>query len=120
MDNVSNGMKSLCEDIITSHADRKSSIKQLKEQAEVIRENARRFLADSKKFHEEMSEGLKNRLQEGKDELIKNVNTIREDFRKKEEEIRVDLSEASKIWNEMNEALRSKKSKSPFSKGGLT
>jgi uncharacterized protein YoxC len=113
MDNVSNGMKSLCEDIITSHEDRKNTIKQIKGQVDAIRENAGRFLADSKKFHDEMSRDLKKRLQEGKEELIENVNTIREDFRKKEEEIRADLAEASKIWNKMNESLRSKKTKSP-------
>ena len=111
MDNVSNGMKSLSEDIVAGHEDRKSSIKQIKEQAVVIRDNARKFLADSKRLHEEMSKDLKKRLQEGREDLIKNVNAMREDFRKKEREIRADLAEASKTWNKMNETLRSKKTK---------
>jgi len=113
MDNISDGMESLCEDIITGHEDRKSGIKQLKGQAEAIRDNTRKFLADSKKFHDEMSKDLRKGLQEGRKDLIKNVNALREDFRKKEREVKADLDEASKAWNKMNETLRSKKTKSP-------
>ena len=106
MGNVPVGMKSLCKDIITGHEDRKSSIRQLKEQVEAIRDNSRKFLADSKKFHEEMSKDLKKDLREGREELIKNVNALREDFRKKEREVMADLAEASKIWNKMKKTLR--------------
>lgn len=118
MDSVSNGIKSLCGDIITGHDDRKRGIKQLKGQAEAIRDNTRKFLADSKKFHEEMSKDLKKGLREGREDLIKNVNALREDFRKKEREVRADLAEASKIWNKMNETLRGRKVKRDL--GGLT
>jgi len=113
MDNVSKGMESLCEGIIRGHQSRKSDIKQLKGQVDVIRDNARKFLADSKRFHKEMSRNLKKHLQEGREDLIKNVNALREDFKKEEREIKSDLAEASKIWNKMNETLRSKKKKSP-------
>lgn len=112
MGNISGGMKSLCEDIITGHAERKRDIKELKRQAEVIQDNARKFLADSNKFHEEMRKNLREALQEGREELVKDVKTLREDFRKKEKEVRADLAEATKIWNKMNETLRSKKTKS--------
>jgi phenylalanyl-tRNA synthetase alpha subunit len=113
MDNVSGGMKSLCENILSDHQDRKSFIKQIKGQAEAIRDNSRKFLADSKKIHEEMSKDLRKGLRERRENLIKNVNTLREDFRKKEREVKADLAEASKVWNKMNETLRSKKTKSP-------
>lgn len=112
MDNVSVGMKSLCGDILRGHKNRKTDIKQIKGQVEALRDNARKFLAGSKKFHEEMSKDLKKHLQEGREDLINNVNALREDFRKKERKIRTDLAEASKIWNKMNEALNSKKTKS--------
>jgi uncharacterized protein YoxC len=111
MDKVSGGMKSLCEDIIAGHENRKSGIKQLKGQVEVLRDNARKFLADSKRLHEEMSKDLKKRLQEDREDLIKNVNVMRENFKKKEREIRADLDEASKLWNKMDETLKSKKIK---------
>jgi len=113
MDDVSSGMKSLCEDIMTGHEDRKSSIRQLKGQAEAIRDNAKKFLDDSKKLHKEMSKNLKKGLREGREDLIKNVNTLREEFKKREREVRADLAEASKIWDKMRETLRSRKTKSP-------
>jgi len=109
MDNISGGMKSLCEDIATSHGDRKRSIKDLKEQAETVRDNARKFVDHCRKVHKEMAEGLKEGLKEDREELIKNVSSLRDDFRKKEKEIRADLTEASRIWNTMNKTLVSKK-----------
>ncbi len=111
MNNIAGGMRSLCEDIITGREDRKTTIKQLKGEAETIRDNARRFLADSKKFRDEMGKDLRKGLREGREELIKNVNALREDFREKEKEVRTDLADASKIWNKMKETLRDKKTK---------
>jgi len=112
MDNVSRGMKSLCEDIATAHKDRKRSIRDLGEEAETIRNNAQKFVSDCKKLHKEMAEDLKNNLLKNREELTKNVNSLREDFRSKEREIRSDLTEANKIWNKMNETLKAKKTKS--------
>lgn len=97
MDNISGGMKSLCEDIAAGHGDRKRSIKDLKEQAESIRDNARKFVGHCKKVHKEMADGLKEGLKEDRKELIKNVTSLRADFRGKEKEIRADLAEAGKI-----------------------
>ena len=111
MNNIAGGMKSLCEDIITGRGDRKTTIQQLKGEANAIRDNARKFLAESKKFHEETSKDLKKGLREGREDLIKNVNALREDFKGKEKEVRADLAEASKIWNKMDETLRNKKTK---------
>jgi len=109
MDNVSGAMKSLCENIATAHVDRKRSIKDLKEQAEAVRDNARKFVGHCRKVHKEMAEGLTKGLKEDRKELIKNVSSLREDFRKKEKEIRADLTEAGKIWNKMNKTLEAKK-----------
>lgn len=109
MNNASAGMKSLCEDLTISREDRNRSIRQLKEQAETIRDHARKFLADSTKLHEEMGKELKRGLQESKKDLMQNVGALREDFRRKEREVKADLAEASKIWNQMNDTLRGKK-----------
>lgn len=109
MNNASAGMKSLCEDITMSREDRRRSIQQLKEQAETIRDHARKFLTDSKKLHEKIGKELKRGLQESKKDLMENVGALREDFRRKGMEVKADLSEASKIWNQMNDTLRSKK-----------
>ena len=109
MDNVSGDMKSLCENIATARGDRKRSIRDLKEQAEAIRDNARKFAGHCRKVHKEMAEDLTKGLKEDRKELIKNVSSLREDFRKKEKEIRADLVEASKVWNKMNKTLKSRK-----------
>jgi len=111
MNHIAGGMKSLCEDIITGRGDRKSTIQQLKGEAEAIRNNARKFLAESKKFHGVTSKDLKKGLKEGREDLIKNVKALREDFKEKEREVKADLAEASKIWNQINETLRDKKIK---------
>ena len=109
MENMSGGMKSLCEDISLAHGDRKRSIKDLEKQAKIIRDNARKFVNNSKKLHGEMAKDLRKSLTANRKELIKNVASLREDFREKEEEIRSDLAEASKIWSKMNETLKRKK-----------
>jgi hypothetical protein len=111
MNNIAGGMKSLCEDIIKEHEDRKGTVKQLKVRSQAIRDNARKFLSNSKRFHGKMSKDLKKGLRESREDLIKNVNVLREDFRKKEREVKADLAEASKIWNKINEKLRNKKTK---------
>ena len=109
MDNISGDMKSLCEDITTSHGDRKRSIKDLKEQAEAVRDDARKFVGHCRKVHKEMAEGLTKGLKEDRKELIKNVSSLSSDFRKKEKEICADLVEASNFWNKMNKTLEAKK-----------
>ena len=106
---ISNGMKSLCEDITVSHGDRKRSIGDLKEQAEAVRDNARKFVDHCRKVHKEMAEGLREGLGEDRKELIKNVSSLRADFRKKEKEIRADLAEANRLWSSMNKTLEAKK-----------
>lgn len=108
MDNISGDMKSLCEDIVTSHEDRKKDINTLKKEAEAIKENARKFVSNCKRLHKKMAEDLRKNLLENREKLIRDVSYLRDDFRKEENEIRSDLAEASKIWNEMKETLKSK------------
>lgn len=109
MNRASAGMRSLCEEVRGSSVDRKEFIKQLKGQTGTIRSNARRFLIDSKKFRKEMGKELREDLQGSKRELIKTVSGLREDFKKKNRELRTDLAEASKIWREMSHSLKRKK-----------
>jgi hypothetical protein len=39
------------------------------------------------------------------------VRTLKEDFRKRQEEVRADLAEAGRIWNETSDDLKSSKKK---------
>ncbi len=109
MGNISDDMKSLCEDITTARGDRKRSVKDLEEQAETVRDNARKFVDHCRKVHKEMAQDLKKGLGEDRKELIKNVSSLRDNFRKREKEIRADLSEANRLWSSMNKTLASKK-----------
>ena len=109
MGNISGGMKSLCENITTARGDRKRSMEDLRQQAEAVRDNARKFVDHCRKVHKEMARGLTAGLNEDRIELVKNVTSLRDDFRKKEKEIRADLSEANRLWSTMNKTLASKK-----------
>jgi len=109
MEKISTEMRALCEDITTSHKDRRNQIEALAKEAEAIRDNARRFVSDSKKLQQEMAKDLKKNLLENRKKLTRYVSSLREDFKKKEEAIRSDLAEASKIWNKMNKTLKAKK-----------
>ena len=109
MGNISGSMKSLCENITTARADRMRSMEDLKEQAEAVRDNARKFVDRCRKVHKDMAKGLKTGLSEDRIELMKNVSSLRDDFRKKEKDIRADLAEANRLWSTMNKTLASKK-----------
>ena len=109
MGNISGSMKSLCENITTARGDRVRSMEDLKKQAEAVRDNARKFVDHCRKVHTDMAKGLKTGLSEDRLELIKNVSSLRDDFRKKEKEIRADLTEANRLWSTMNKTLASKK-----------
>jgi len=111
-------MRSVCEDIVTGRENRRDSIRQLKEQAQTIRNHARKFLEDSKKLHEEMGRTLRKDLQGGRENLIKNVRSLREDFKMKEKDLKEDLTEASRIWKKMCGNPRNKKAKLKSSSGG--
>ena len=56
MGNMSSGMETICNDIVAGHEDRKKSlhdlkkdVKDTKEQAGIITDNARKFIGDCKK-----------------------------------------------------------------------
>ena len=69
MGNISAGMQTICENIVTAHKNRKETLQNLRQDTQSIRDVARKFV----------------------------------------KEIRADLKRASKAWNEMVEALKSKR-----------
>ena len=52
-----------------------------------------------------MGKGLKKGLKENRDNLLKDVSAMRDDFKRREKEVRADLSEAKRIWNDMKNIL---------------
>lgn len=108
MDDFSGGMRNLSEDIISSHTGRKNRIRELKDRTDVIKKDTAEFLNETRRLHEEMARDLKKDLKENKKNLLKDVNAMRADFRKREKEVRADLTEAKKIWNDMRNVLGGK------------
>ncbi len=58
--------------------------------------------------HEVRKRNLKD-LKKHREDLIKKVSSLRENFRKKAKEARADLAEAGSIWNKMNKTLETRK-----------
>lgn len=108
MDDFSGGMRNLSEDILTGHKDRKGRIQELKDRTDAIKNDTAQFLDETRKLHTEMSKDLKNDLKKNRDNLLKDVNTMRDNFKKREKEVRSDLAEAKKIWNDMKNILGGK------------
>jgi hypothetical protein len=108
MNNVSGSMRNLSEDIIAGHNDRKNRIQELKDRADAIKKDTTLFLSETRRLHREMGKTLKAGLKENNENLLKDVSAMRDDFRKGEREVRADLAEAKKIWNEMRDILGGK------------
>ena len=108
MDDFSGGMRNLSEDILAGHKDRKNRIQELKDRTNAIKKDTAQFLDESRRLHAEMGKDLKNDLKKNRDNLLKDVNAMRDDFKKNEKEVRADLAEAKKIWNDMKNVLGGK------------
>ncbi len=108
MDDISGGMRNLSDDILTSHRDRKETIKNLKTESDAIRKDTAQFLDQSRRLRDEMSKSLRANLRQERDRLLQEVTTMRDDFRSNERRIREDLAEAKRIWTDMKNILGGK------------
>ena len=108
MAEMTDGMRSLVEDIMAGCEDRKRTIKELKADAVAVRREAQRVLVTAKMSRKEMAAQQRVELEHGRKELSHKVKGIREDFRAREKAVREDLAEARRVWGNMKDALRSK------------
>jgi hypothetical protein len=108
MDDISGSMRDLSVDIIAGHKERKSRLQELKDRADAIRKDTALFLDETRRLHKEMGMGLKSDLRENRETLLKDVNAMRDDFKQREKEVRADLAEAKKTWNDMRNILGGK------------
>jgi seryl-tRNA synthetase len=108
MDDFSSGMRTLSDDILAGHKDRKNKIQELKDRTDAIKKDTANFLDESRKLHEEMAGDLKKGLKENRENLLKDVNAMRDDFKRREKDVRADLAEAKKIWSNMKNILGGK------------
>lgn len=112
MEKTTAQMRSFCEGMLKGQGERKATLEKLREESRTLRENARKYLADSRRLHGEMSKELKQQLEDGKRNLKKKVGAFLEDFGKKEGDLREDLAEARRIWKKTQEILRNHKVRS--------
>jgi len=108
MDNISGSMRNLSEGIIAGHKERKNRIQELKDRADAIKKDTALFLDETRRLHKELGKDLKNSLRENKENLLKDVNAMRDGFQKRGKEIRADLTEAKRIWSDMQNVLGGK------------
>jgi molecular chaperone GrpE (heat shock protein) len=101
-------MKALSEEILTGHKERKKRIQELRERAGAVKNGVARFLHESRRFHAEMAEDLKKKLREKRADLFKDVIATKDDFKRREREVRAELREAKKIWKSMKNILGGK------------
>ncbi len=111
MGNISSGMETICKDIANSHTERNKSLKDLQKDVKNLRDDARKFVADSKKLHQEMAKSLNETLTKDREDLTKQVDFLRRDFHKSQKELRFDLAQGCKAWDEMCKTLKEKRSK---------
>ena len=55
-----------------------------------------------------MARDLKKELKEKRQDLLKDVNAMKVDFKRREREVRADLREAKRIWDGMKNILGGK------------
>jgi malate synthase len=111
MGNVLMEMESICADIANSHAERNRSLKDLQKDVKALRDDSRKFVADSRRLHQEMAKSLNETLEKDREDLTKEVDYLRRDFRKSQKGVRSDLAAASKTWDEMCKTLKGKNAK---------
>jgi len=101
MGNISMEMESMCADIANSHAERNKSLKDLQKDVKTLRDDARKFVADSRRLHQEIAKSLNETLGKDREDLTREVDSLRKDFRKSQQGVRADLAAASKTWDWM-------------------
>jgi dsDNA-specific endonuclease/ATPase MutS2 len=108
MAEMTDGMRSLSEDILSGSDERKRKIKELKADAMSMRWEARRFLDAARNSREATSKEMRKGLERGRMELSQHVKDMREDFQTREKAVRDDLAEARRVWGAMRDTLRSR------------
>lgn len=115
---IASGMEGICKGIVGGYEDRKKvlhqvkkEVKNLEEQTEAIRDNARKFMGDCQKSHKDMAKNLKESLFKDREGRTKQVDSLRKDFHRSQKEVRADVEGASKAWQEMRQSRAKKGSK---------
>jgi len=106
MDNVSDGMQALCEDIITGYRARKIALAFVKDESNTIRGDARLFIGQCRILRRQKANALSKELAEYREALAPSVHAFLETCRHRRTETRSDLLGAGRAWRAMATALK--------------
>lgn len=99
--NVSSEMQTLCNNIITTSANRANQLGSLRHETDALRRDARRMV---KSFHDSFAtkaRGLHATLEHETGARKKTVAELRSKFRKDSRAVRSDLAAAKSVWSAM-------------------
>lgn len=99
--NVSSEMQALCDNIISTSANRANRLGSLRHETNALRRDTRRMV---KGFHESFgakARGLRATLRNETDIRKKTVAGLRSEFRKDTKAVRTDLAAAKGVWSAM-------------------
>jgi len=112
MDNVSDGMQSLCDDIIAGHDSRKITLNFVKDDSNTIRGDARLFIGQCRILRRQRANALSKELAEYRKAMVPAVHVFLQTCRHRRTETRSDLLGASRAWSAMASALKERRGKS--------
>lgn len=96
--NVSSEMQALCNNIISTSANRADRLDSLRNETGAIRRDARRMVKGFHHSFSAMARGLHATLKNETDARKKTIAGLRSGFRKEAKAVRADLAAAKGIW----------------------
>ena len=96
--NLSSEMQALCNNIISTSANRANRLGSLRHETDALRRDARRMVNGFHNSFGDMARGLHTTLKNETDARKKTVAGLRSGFRKDSRTVRADLAAAKEIW----------------------
>ncbi|MDP2990325.1 MAG: hypothetical protein Q8O57_07150 [Kiritimatiellota bacterium] len=109
MDNVSDGMQSLCESVITGYRARKIALAFVKDESNTIRGDARLFIGQCRILQRCHANALRKELAEYRKAMVPAVHVFLQTCRHRRTETRSDLLGASRAWRAMATELKQRR-----------
>jgi len=111
MDNVSDGMQALCEDIITGYRARKIALAFVKDESNTIRGDAKLFIGQCRILQRRQANALRKELAEYRKALAPATYVFLQTCRHRRAETRSDLLGAGRAWRTMAATLKERRGK---------
>ena len=94
-----NSMQTLKNEIKASRGKREQDLKDIKQAASQVQQDARKAIAGFEKARQEEAENLTRDLTSFTKDLSQDVDPLRQEFRQDQAEVRKDVLGASRVWH---------------------